>query len=213
MSQYDAILIPGGGVREGGALPPWVRARLDRALERRRGEYLIALSAGTPHRPPPLDQDGFPIFESMAAAAYLVKQGVSPDRILTETCSYDTIGNAYFAKTIHLDPLGLSKALVVTSEFHLPRAEAVFRWVFGLEGWPGDCVLHFESVPDVGLPPDVLAARRVKERRSLAQLQPLVRGITTLSAFHRWLFSEHTAYAAVSQLDDRDSSQAALNSY
>jgi hypothetical protein len=65
---YDAILIPGGGVREGGLLPSWVRCRLDRALELHRGEFVIALSAGTPHRPPPLDDNGFPIFESVAAA-------------------------------------------------------------------------------------------------------------------------------------------------
>lgn len=212
MSQFDAILIPGGGVRAGGKLPPWVRNRLDRVLERHRGEYLMALSAGTPHRPPPLDGDGFPIFESTAAARYLLEQGVSPDRILTETCSYDTIGNAYFAKTIHADPLGLKKLLIVTSAFHLPRVEAVFRWVFGLEGSLHSYQLDFEAVPDEGLPAEALAARQEKERRSLTQLQPTIEKINTVLVFHHWLFAEHKAYAAASP-PNRNSSSAAINSY
>lgn len=206
MNQYDAILIPGGGVRAGGELPPWVRNRLDRALERHRGEYLIALSAGTPHRPPPLNEDGFPIFESTAAAAYLLEQGVSPDRILTETCSYDTIGNAYFAKAIHADPLELKNLFIVTSAFHLARAEAVFRWVFGLEGSLHSYTLDFESVPDQGIPAEALAARKEKERRSLTQLQPAIEKIDTVVAFHRWLFTEHKAYAAGKTLDRIDGS-------
>src|SRR5258708_3806457 len=33
MQDSDAILIPGGGVREGGALPSWVERRLDRSVQ------------------------------------------------------------------------------------------------------------------------------------------------------------------------------------
>jgi uncharacterized SAM-binding protein YcdF (DUF218 family) len=106
---YDAILIPGGGVREGGLLPSWVRRRLDRALELHRGEFVIALNAGTPHRPPPLDGNGFPIFESVAAARYLISAGILQELILTETHSYDTIGNAYFSRVIHADPQRLRR--------------------------------------------------------------------------------------------------------
>src|SRR5574341_227154 len=112
MPGYDAILIPGGGVREGGDLPLWTKRRLDRAIETQRGEFIITLSAGTLHRPPPSDADGFPIFESIAAAAYLVRRGIEPRRILAETCSYDTIGNAFFSRVVHVDPLGLRKLLI-----------------------------------------------------------------------------------------------------
>ena len=52
-------------------------------------------------------------------------------RILAETCSYDTIGNAFFARTVHTDPRGLRRLLIVNSKFHMPRTEAIFRWVFG----------------------------------------------------------------------------------
>src|SRR5512132_4403130 len=102
---WDAILIAGGGVREGGKLPPWIRGRFDRALElRRHNEWMMPVSAGTVHRPPPLDEDGFPILEAAAGAAYLLERGIPESRILIEAASYDTIGNAYFARTIHCAP-------------------------------------------------------------------------------------------------------------
>ena len=56
------------------------------------------------------------------------------------------------------------------------------------------------------------SSRQEKERRSLAQLQRTKQKINTLSQFHRWLFTEHTAYA-VANSPDRDSTQSALNSY
>ena len=115
MSKYDAIIIPGGGVRENGALPLWVTRRLDRAVELHSGEYIITLSAGTVHKTAILNESGFPVFESAAGANYLLKQGMKPEKILSETISYDTIGNAYFARIIHVDPMELRKLLVITS--------------------------------------------------------------------------------------------------
>ena len=53
MPDFDAIAIPGGGVRAGGELPPWVTPRLDRALAIARSAYSMPLSGGTPHRIPP----------------------------------------------------------------------------------------------------------------------------------------------------------------
>ena len=94
MQSYDAILIPGGGVREGGTVPSWVQGRFDLAVRIHQGEYIVALSAGTTHRPPPVDENGFPIFESAAGARYLMQAGIPAEQILTETNSYDTIGNA-----------------------------------------------------------------------------------------------------------------------
>jgi hypothetical protein len=195
MPAYDAILIPGGGVRPGGLLPPWVQRRLERALELWRGEYLVTLSAGTPHRPPPLDEQGFPIFESVAGARWLAAHGVDPARLRAETCSYDTLGNAYFARRLHVDPLGLRRLLVITSAFHLPRAQAVFTWIFGLEPPPGGYALSFAATPDDGLEPELLAARQAKEQAALAALPALQARLTSLPALHEWLFQAHAAYA------------------
>ena len=192
---YDAILIPGGGVREAGALPPWTQRRLDHALSIDTGrELFIALSAGTVHKPLPRTVDGFAIFESNAAAMYLIERGIAPQRILTETSSYDTIGNAFFARVIHVDPRGLRRLLVVTSQFHMARTRAIFEWVFGLDPPPGGYTLHFHEVSDEGLDSEILAARYAKEEEGLKQVKAIMERITTLSGLHEWLFSEHAAY-------------------
>jgi DUF218 domain len=195
-SQWEAVIVPGGGVRADGKLPPWVENRFGRALEIAAGAPIIALSAGTVHRPPPLDAAGRPIFESVAGAAYLRQSGYAPDRILIEAASWDTIGNAYFCRTVHTDPAGFRRLAVVTSAFHMPRTREIFRWVFALP--PADAAYHltFIEVPNVGMPDDVLAARYAKELASRASLPDLMARVRTLRDLHRWLFTEHGAYAA-----------------
>lgn len=189
----DAILIPGGGVRSGGELPGWVVNRLDRAVECRGDAYLIALSAGTTHRPPPVDPNGYPIFEAMAEARYLLRCGVPRKRILTETASYDTIGNAYFSLALHVLPRKFRHLLVITSAFHMPRTQAIFEWIYGMAGIGG---LEFDAVPDVGMDPAVLQARRAKEADALSRLPALQNRLRTMQDLHHWLFTEHSAYAA-----------------
>lgn len=196
MPAYDAILIPGGGVRAGGALPPWSIARLQRALEIENGEILITLSAGSVHVPPPLDEDGFPILESLAAARYLLARGIPPERILTETCSLDTIGNAFFARLLHIDPLRLRRLLVITSEFHMPRTAFIFRWIFSLDAPPGGYELYFDATPNDGMDEETLADRRRKEAQSLELARAASQAIDSMTALHRWMFNEHQAYTA-----------------
>ncbi len=193
MPRFDAILVPGGGVREGGALPEWVARRFDLARQLYQGEFIIALSAGTPHRPPPLD-GGFPVFESAAAARYLIAAGVPAEKILIETSSYDTIGNAFFARTIHTDPAGLRNLAVVTSAFHMARVRRVFEWVFALDA--AGYQLTFFETPDAGLGADTLAARAAKERSAVEALDQIIAATVDLRSLHRWLFLRHTAYAA-----------------
>jgi len=195
MPEFDAILLPGGGVREGGRLPSWVRRRLDRAIDLHRGEYIIALSAGTPYRPPPLDGEGFPIFESVASARYLVGAGIPADRILTETCSYDTIGNAFFSRVIHADPGGFRRLLVITSDFHLPRTQAVFEWIYSLTPPKVAYDLHFEAVTDPDMPANLRHERLGKEEQSLSDFAAIRAHITSLADCHRWLFTQHQAYS------------------
>ncbi|RZM75424.1 hypothetical protein DYY88_21055 [Leptolyngbya iicbica LK] len=102
----DAVLIPGGGLSALGEVTPWVQARLERAIALQPApRWFMPLSAGTTHKPPPLDAHGFPILESVAAAHYLHQRGIEGDRIVPETVSLDTIGNAYFARVQHVEPL------------------------------------------------------------------------------------------------------------
>ena len=194
-SSFDAVLVPGGGLSRDGQLPPWVANRLDGALRVAHGAYIITLSAGTPHKPPPLDENGNPILECIAEAEYLWGRGYPAERVLIENASYDTIGNAYFARVMHVDPAGFQRLCVITSEFHLPRTEAAFRWIFTLPPVRHDYVLTFLSVPDVGLTLEVREARQRKERESLENIAVLRAELTTLASFHHWLFTKHQAYA------------------
>lgn len=195
MSQYDAILIPGGGLTEHGELPIWTKRRLERAIQIGDFRFIITLSAGTTHKPPPLDEKGFPVLESVAAAKYLLQKGIPAQRILIETSSYDTIGNAFFSRVIHIDPLCLEKLLVITSEFHMPRTKAIFLWVYGLNRNHSEYQFAFESVPDNDINGDIISARKEREREGLIRLEELKARIKTFEEFHLWLFHEHKAYS------------------
>lgn len=196
MSSIDAVLIPGGGLAASGDVLPWVEARLERAIALSPSpQFFIPLSAGTPHKPPPVDVNGFPVLESIAAAHYLQHRGIEGSRILPETVSLDTIGNAYFARLQHIEPLQLRKLHVITSAFHLPRTRAIFDWIFALSPCHQPVQLTFEAVPNMGIAEPALQARRDREQASLAKFQALQTRFTTLAEVHRWLYREHGAYA------------------
>jgi hypothetical protein len=169
------------------------------------------LSAGTVYKAPPLDENGFPIFESIAAAQYLVDQGINPGAILCETSSYDTVGNAYFSRVIHVDPQGCKRLHIITSVFHMPRTKAIFEWLYGLDGQGGKYQLTFDPTPDTGIAAADLQARVDKEAESLSQFLKNTATIHTLQDCHRWLFTEHAAYAA--SATKKQAIGKALNTY
>jgi hypothetical protein len=133
---------------------------------------------------------------SIAAARALLARGVPAERIWAETAPLDTVGNAYFARTIHTDPAGLRRRLVVNSEFHTPRTRMVFDWVFGLPRAEPPYALDYHTVPDRGLTGERLEARRAKEAARMEDLRRTIPRIASLAALNRWLFTEHRAYAA-----------------
>jgi uncharacterized SAM-binding protein YcdF (DUF218 family) len=202
MKKYDCIFIPGGGLLPDGSLPPWALARLERAKAlKSQTRWIAFLSGGTVHKPPPLNENEYPIFESRAAAEYLVQQGLDPAQLLTEISSYDTIGNAYFSRLLFAEPMKMQYLLVITSDFHLPRTQAAFEWIYGLTPLAVNYQLDFYSVPDRGLPPKTLKARIAHEKKSLEKMRETQLDITALDAFQSWFYSHHTAYAVTSQPD------------
>lgn len=119
-------------------------------IHRETGAYIVCSGGGTPHKPPHLNEHGFVIHESVSCAQasasvaaflraprvptlrhvhamcqtlqYLMDHhGIHPRHLLREVSSYDTIGNAYFALTIHALPRKWRRLCVVTSDFHMPR--------------------------------------------------------------------------------------------
>lgn len=196
MSTFDAVIIPGGGLEVGTNFPnPWVRARLDMALRLATNtRFFVVLSQGTTHRPPPLDRKGFPISEAAASAKYLLENGISePSRILLETWSLDTIGNAYFARAMICHPMKLERLCVVTSAFHMPRTRAIFEWVFKLDNWSPSIVYH--TADNVGLTESQISARTQKERTSLEHLLHVtVPRHNTIKTLAQFIFEQHSAY-------------------
>jgi uncharacterized SAM-binding protein YcdF (DUF218 family) len=139
LARFDAILILGGGVPQSLEEPPtYVQRRCDDAasvVERRKiiqptkhknkqkrkpaasSLPILCLSAGTAHLPQLMSAaDGLPIWESTASAAYLQKRYGLIDNVYVETTSYDTIGNAFYARTTHTDIAGWKRLLIVTNE-------------------------------------------------------------------------------------------------
>ena len=196
MPTFDAVLVLGGGVREGGELPSWVQRRLEWAVSIPGEPLIMPLSAGTPHRPLPNTANGFPLFEATTGADFLLQHGIPAERILIEACSWDTIGNAYFSRVVHAEPRQLRRLLVVTSDWHLPRTKLAFDWIYRLTPQALPFELEYRAVPDPDMDQQVVRERTRKEQASADALSGVIARITTLPDFHRWLFAEHNAYRA-----------------
>ena len=190
-----AVLILGGGLLKDGQLTPWTKARYDYAILNTKPDYFLTLSGGTTHKPPPLDEYGFPIFEAMAGGQYLRQAGIPHEKILMEWTSYDTIGNALFAKLHHIDPRGLSNLLVVTSKFHMPRTKYIFEWILGLDNQRDKYTVQYAETENIGLSHEVLTARVDKEQKSIEVLKDLSAKYTTMESVHQWIFTGHKAYS------------------
>ena len=185
--QLDAILIPGGGLKEDGTVPPWVAARLDKAVRlHNHAAYLISLSRGTAHKPNVVI-DGHPVYEAEAARDYLIAKGVPLQKIITERLSLDTLTNAYYSREV-ADRMGLKKLLIITSESHKKRAALAFQWVFGLMP-RSEYSLDFIGTPDIGIPTETLAARIEWEQARLEWLTNLVGKINSLDELKAFLGS------------------------
>jgi uncharacterized SAM-binding protein YcdF (DUF218 family) len=92
-----AIVVLGGGLLPNGNIPFHTELRLERALQLyqqfNQQAKIITLSGGTTHKPNPVDNDGFPIWEASAAAKRLLEMKVHHNDVLEENFSLDTIGN------------------------------------------------------------------------------------------------------------------------
>ena len=206
-SPPQAIIVPGGGLTKNGAPNPWVVSRIEMAAKLFHAAPIppsvITLSWGTTWKPPPIDAAGFPISEAAASAIFLANElGVDYKYILEEGSSLDTIGNAYYLRTVHIDPRRDWRHLaVVTNRFHMPRTKAIFNWVFSLPPVEGGeaprVLLSFFEADDTGIDAHVLALRREKEAKALEHLFGVIERVRSLRQLHMFVFNEHKAYAAV----------------
>lgn len=99
------------------------------------------------------------------ARALMLENGVPPDDVVELAESRNTVDDALAARPI-VERHGAPKLLVVSSDFHLPRVEFVFRRVFP------DRTLAFAGAPYLATrPPDEQARLQAHEERELANLR------------------------------------------
>jgi uncharacterized SAM-binding protein YcdF (DUF218 family) len=183
---YECAIILGGGIREDGSLPPWVIKRLQRAKElydQDAVHHLILCGKGR----------GEPaISEARLMKHYLREKGVAPEHLKFEERSIDTWQNAYFARTMVIDTHHWERILVITSDFHLARTEAIFSFVFG-----SSYDLYFEGVSDEDIDPAMLAKRKQFEAELLEYINdnvfPNIRQ-GDLPAFKEFFFDAKNEY-------------------
>eukprot|EP00940_MAST-03C_sp_MAST-3C-sp2_P001151 g1151.t1 len=206
------IVVPGGGVEaESGRPHPWVIARLERAADiyfslrhdnRNDDVRIVALSRGTTHKPPTIGEDGRPVVESTASMKYLAEHlHVPTTSLYEEAASFDTIGNAFFLRTLHFDPLESQaksfQATIVTNTFHMPRTKRIFDWVMSLPPRSSKYNVKYVAVENRGMGGSVLRLRRAKE---VDGVEKLIRGpisnVRTLPELHKFIFQGHDAYRA-----------------
>jgi len=126
-------VVLGGGIDQSGQLLAASRHRLRVAIRLRTelGGPPLVLSGGWGLFDP--RPKGTTEAEAMRSDA--VADGVPADQVVVETLSRDTIGNALYVRQQVVGPRGWRHLVVVTSDFHLARAEYVFRRVLGPDYW------------------------------------------------------------------------------
>jgi uncharacterized SAM-binding protein YcdF (DUF218 family) len=196
LSAYDSdvIFVLAGGLNEDGANHQWVIRRLDLALQlyRIKKRLIVCLGGGTYHKPPALNLLGFVMHESSVCAKYLLQNGVDKNDLMKEWASYDTIANSFFSLVNYAIPMGISSAIVITSDFHIDRAKAIFDWIYSMAN--SGIKLEYLSVDSNDLDMEIIQSRKKREKQSLEALQDKIKKIRNIKDFHKWFFTEHKAY-------------------
>ena len=200
LNSYQAIIVPGlGGPRDPtnitSSLPVWVRTKLDTLIQLYKEQDcqipIVTLSAGSHHSSPVYDKTGRPILECTAMALYLQSHGLT--NIYEETASYDTVGNAFYLRSIHCEPRQWRKLLIVVNDFHQARAKIIFDWIFGLD--PQQYTLEYWSIPlPEGLDKttkEIIESRIIREISSIDYISNKIfqLNLSNCQQFHQWFFT------------------------
>ena len=117
MDDYDAIVVLGAQVKADGSLSLQLQWRLDAAFDAWKKNNCTIVTCGA--------QGGDePAPEALVMRDYLTGLGVPEDMILTEATSTNTRENIRNAAAM-LKDRSAETVLVVTSDYHLPRAMAL----------------------------------------------------------------------------------------
>ncbi len=132
----DAIVVLGYGppVDQSGEVSPELRRRVDKGGELYKADLapVMIMTGGNTYKD---------YYESEVMKRVAVSGGVPADAIICERRAMDTIGNARYTAEI-MSERGMESCIVVSSPYHLKRAEKLFR-AAGLEVQTAGC-----EVPD-----------------------------------------------------------------
>lgn len=117
VENYGAIIVLGAQVKPDGELSLQLQWRLDAAYEAWRAHPCWIVTCGA-------RGSNEPVEEAYAMRDYLLEKGVSPEMILTDANSYNTKQNIEHAAELLRDKQ-VSRVVVVTSDYHVPRALAI----------------------------------------------------------------------------------------
>lgn len=115
--EYDAIVVLGAQVKPDGAPSVQLQWRLDAAYDawEKRNVPVVVCGAQGGDEPAP---------EAYVMRDYLLAKGVPSNQVLTDAESFNTRQNIRHAARLLADT-GARKVLIVTSDYHLPRAMAL----------------------------------------------------------------------------------------
>lgn len=118
-SGYDGIIVLGAQVLPTGEPSVQLRWRLDKAIECYRAApcYIVVCGGQGPNEPEP---------EGDVMRRVLLQEGLAREHVISDPVSANTRQNIANAWEI-LQGLGCERPLIVTSDYHLPRALALAR--------------------------------------------------------------------------------------
>ncbi len=115
---YDAIIVLGAQVLSTGEPNTQLQWRLDAALDAWRLRQVPVVVCGAQGKDEPLP-------EAEAMKKYLAERGVPEEQILTDPDSFNTNENLKNAGKLLKEREDVKKVLIVTSDYHVPRAMAL----------------------------------------------------------------------------------------
>ena len=115
---YDAIIVLGAQILQNGKPNTQLEWRLDSALAAWQQKQVPVVVCGAQGKDEPMP-------EAEAMKSYLSEHGVPEKLILTDPDSFNTNQNLRNAGSLLRKLEGIQKVLIVTSDYHLPRAMAL----------------------------------------------------------------------------------------
>ena len=118
--EYDAIVVLGAQVKPDGSPSIQLSWRLDAAWEAWEQKHVPVVVCGAQGKDEPMP-------EAEAMSLYLENKGVPAADILKDPDSFNTNQNLQNAAKLLQDLPGIQRVMIVTSDYHVPRAMALAR--------------------------------------------------------------------------------------